>query len=361
MLNQELKNLNLPDPLRMNDGTYCDTTEKWEKRREEIIELFEKEVFGKTPKKPENVKYEIISTYEKAVAGFATYNRIKISFNTEKGEFSYEADLYLPNNVINVPLAIFLHFGDGPTCRVFPIEDLINANIAILAIRYEEIMVDKNDFSKGLAGMFLDDINNRKSHEWGAIGCWAYAVSCAVTVALTIDCIDSAKIALIGHSRLGKTSLWCAVQDTRISLAVINNSGNTGASLSRGNTGETIKENANRHPYWFEKDYAKYADNLDKMPFDQHFLVSAIAPRKIYICSRNRDHFASPKTEFLSAYASSKAYNLHNLDGLICDDNYPTANTFLDKGNIIYSICDGGHFLGRYEWDNIINILQNMD
>ncbi len=361
MLNLKLQTMlderNLPPILVNNDGTACDTKQKWPKRKKEILEIFEREVFGKMPQAPTDTKYEILSTYSSAAAGFAVYYRIKISFTTPKGPFSFEADMYIPRNVINVPCIVHLQFNDSPLHRVYPVEDIVKRGFATILVRYNDIMPDTNDFSKGLAGMYIEDVNNRKPEDWGAIGCWAFASSRVMDVIEQIDSINSKRVALVGHSRLGKTTMWCIANDDRFNLAVINASGNTGAALSRGNEGERIEYIVKHFPHWFTTNYYKYAGNEDKLPLDQHQIIAAIAPVNIYICSGNLDLWAAPKSEFLSAFAASEVFELLGKKGLVTPDELPVAETFLSDGDIAYSIHEGSHYIGSFEWKNIMDYM----
>lgn len=359
MIQEELKNRNLPKLLQMNDGTLCNTATLWEKRRAEILDLFSREVYGYMPTPPTDTTYHIISTYDDAVAGFAIYYRIRITFSTPKGPFSFDVEFYTPKTVIHVPLLLHLQFNDSPLHRVYPVEDIIKNGFATMLVRYCDIMPDKNDFSQGLAGMYLKGNQRESPTEWGAIGCWAFAASRIMDVIETMDFIDSKRVAIIGHSRLGKTAMWCAANDKRFALAVINASGNTGASLSRGNEGETIEDITKMFPHWFCENYYKYANHESEAPFDQHEIVAAIAPRGVYICSGDSDMWAGPKSEFLCALAASPVYEMLGLKGLVTPDAFPLSETCMGDGLLAYSVHSGGHYIGRFEWENIMKLMKN--
>ena len=131
-------------------------------------------------------------------------------------------------------------------------------------------------------------------------------------------------------------------------------------SISRGKKGETIKDITNQFPYWFCKNYQKYVNNEEKMPFDQHFLLAAIAPRSAYVSSAKEDDWADPESEFLSCVAASKVYKFLDLKGLVNDDKFPEAGTTLQEGNIGYHIRKGTHFLSRYDWQRFIEYMNDM-
>lgn len=357
MILEDLKNRNLPDVLRMDDGTRCDSAEKWEKRRAEILDLFAREVYGYMPEPPESVSCSVVGTCENAVAGFAMYYLLRISFETPKGHFSFDAELYIPTRVIKAPLLLHLQFRDSPLFRVWPVEDIIKNGFATVMVRYWDIMPDENDFSKGLAGMYLKG-TERQPTEWGAIGSWAFAASRVLDALESWDCIDTSRTAFVGHSRLGKTAMWCAANDPRFQLAVINGSGNSGASLSRGNEGETVEDITRVFPHWFCTNYYKYANRENEMPFDQHFILAALAPRSSYNCSGTDDLWAGPPSEFLCSVAASEVYEMLGMKGLCAPDRQPCAGDFFSDGTIAYSLHDGSHYIGRFEWENTMKFME---
>lgn len=359
MIAEKLKERCLPDVLRMNDGSACTGKRKWEQRRSEILDLFSREVYGYMPPAPERVKSTIISTYETAVAGFAAYYRIRISFDTPKGPFSFDAEVYLPTHIICAPVLLHLQFNDSPLFRVWPVEDIIKRGFATVMVRYQSIMQDKNDFSQGLAGMYLKE-NERGPSDWGAIGAWAFGASRVLDALEQWGCVDVQHTAVVGHSRLGKTAMWCAANDPRVQLAVINGSGNSGACLSRGNEGETVADITKMFPHWFCPNYWKYADHEREMPFDQHFLLAALAPRRSYNCSGSEDVWAAPFSEFLCSAAASRAYEMLGLPGLVAPDREPMPGDFFSDGYVAYSMHDGGHYIGRFEWENTMALMERI-
>jgi hypothetical protein len=174
----------------------------------------------------------------------------------------------------------------------------------------------------------------------------------------TLEEVDKARIAVVGHSRLGKTALWCAAQDERFIMGISNESGCSGAAISRGKKGERIRDIVKTFPYWFCENYKEYVDNEENMPFDQHFLISAIAPRYVYVSSAIGDEWADPESEFLSCVAASDVYELFGVKGLVTEDRLPEVGTKLHEGRIGYHLRGGTHYLSRYDWQGFMEFMR---
>ncbi len=335
----------LPALLTMADGAPVTSLREWRIRRSELLHLLSDQVYGFTPDAPEQVRSIVTSSDPAAFAGKATQQTRILSFNTPAGEFAFPISVIIPNTSGQHPLFVCIAFRPDIPDRYLPAEELIDCGYAVASFCYQDITSDDSRRT-GLALHYPIDPQNG----WGKIGMWAFAASRVLDHMLMQNDIARRHIAVCGHSRLGKTALWCAAQDERFSLAISNDSGCSGAALSRGKQGETIADITDRFPYWFCENYKKWRGREDEMPFDQHMLLSLIAPRNICIGSAEQDAWADPLSEFLSCCAVSEVYALHDLAGLHTPDRIPQADCALQSGTVGYHLRCGTHFLSRTDW-----------
>jgi len=179
---------------------------------------------------------------------------------------------------------------------------------------------------------------------------WAYAASRVLDYALTLEQIDSGRIFVAGHSRLGKTALWCAAQDERFAGVGVNNSGFGGMAVTRGKQGEQLRHLPVRIERWFCKNFLNWVDREDDMPFDQHMLGALVAPRLLAVCNAEEDIWADPRSEFMALVEASRAYDLLGLPGLAAPADYPEAPAQFPEGRVGYSLRRGTHFMSRADW-----------
>lgn len=357
MLLEALSERKLPDVFTFNNGEIANTPNLWLKRRAEIIEVLSREIYGFSPPPPEKVFSSVRQSDDSAFAGKAVQMVADLRFDTPKGEFSFPVNLIIPKSISPAPLLLHIAFRPYIPDRYYPVEEIIDNGFATASFCYNDVSSDTDDgFVGGLAGMYSG--SKRLPDEWGKISIWAWVAGRVMDYLQTLEEIDKNRIAIIGHSRLGKTALWCAAQDERFAMAVSNNSGCSGAALSRGNKGEQIKDILSSFKYWFCDNYQKYMENVEGMPFDQHFLLAAIAPRSVYVSSAKGDNWADPQSEFLSGVATSSVYELLGLRGLVTPDESPRPGTVLGEGRIGYHLREGTHFLSRYDWQRFMEYMQ---
>ena len=353
MLCEKLNMRRLPEVLIMNDGRRVQTPDDWRARRREIIELFSREEYGFTPAAPERVTGVIEpsipengwETDESAFANKAVQQAIRLTFDTPGGSFSFPMMLAVPKGVKKAPVFVCIAFRKAFPDRYLPVEEIIDHGFAVAAFCYKDVTDDSADFDK-LAALYPRD----EKTGWGKIGMWAFAASRVLDYLETRDDIDLSRVCVTGHSRLGKTALWCAAQDERFSMAVSNDSGCSGAALSRSDVGENISDITGRFPFWFCGNYQAWRGREAELPFDQHMLLALMAPRTVYVNSAQEDEWADPESEFLSCVAASEVWTALRVPGLITPDAMPELNQPLMDGGVCYHIRTGSHFHSRADW-----------
>ena len=338
-----------PDVLSIN-GKKAENKSEWKKRRQEILDLLSNEEYGFMPKKPERVWGNITDIQTKCAAGHGAVEFIDIHFDTPKGEFSFPIRYIYPTEKESSPTFVLLNFRPDLYDMYYPLEEIIDRGFAIACVNYQDVVSDNSDFTTGLASMY--PISNPQT-AWGKIGMWAFAASRIADYLEIRKETDIKNLAVIGHSRLGKTALWCGANDERFRFVISNGSGCCGAAYEREKIpeGETIAQITERFPFWFCKNFLKYSKNPEEREFEQHFLLALTAPRFVLIGSANRDLWADPYGEQLSCIGASPVWALYNKDGFIGPTEPAKVNESFDEGSIHYHLRDGIHFLSRRDWN----------
>ena len=394
LLKNEIEMRKLPDLFTHNDGTPV-TKETWEKRRAELKEILFREEYGFAPDAPAEVRVtETKPTNKNLCAGKVTGEYFNISFDTPKGEFSFPVCFFRPNFPIRVPgyaggsskppVIIHLNFRPNVPDTYFPLEEITDTGFAAAQIYYEDVSSDNGDMTNGLSGCYpqlkdgetpatTDDKDGvRGAEAWGKLRQWAWAASRLMDVLEKRDDIDTTKVVVAGHSRLGKTAMLAAACDERFAGGISNDSGCSGAAITRDKTGERVKEINKNFPYWFCPNYKKYLEKEYEMPFDQHFLAALIAPRILCVGSAAEDWWADPAREFMSAVLASRVYPMLDgkeipaLDALYDDancplDRYPdvTGEAFsMADHRVHYHVRPGTHYFSREDWNQYLAFLK---
>ena len=350
---KEIEKRNLPSLFKMKDGSPV-TPEKASERRTEMLEMLSEYVFGKMPER-NDIRFEVLKTDgQRCCAGKAVDKTVAITILCEV-PFTFTVRIHRPKKAEKVPFVIFPNFRKFVPDEYLPAEELIDRGVGFATFCYkEDISSDADDFSDGFAACFYPDGKRQTPDDCGKIALWAYACMRTLDYVLENENADETHIAVAGHSRLGKTALLTAACDTRFTHAYSNDSGCSGASLSRENKGETIADITRVFPYWFCPRYAEYAGRADALPLDQHFLLASIAPRHVMVGSAVEDKWADPDSEYLSCVAAGKFWELYGKKAFP-EKDCPETDGVITGQNIAYHRRSGVHFMSRTDWNRFLD------
>lgn len=351
MMKELLDARGLPELMRMADGSPV-TARNWPQRRQEIFGILEDQLFGRLPQKPFTQSCELVMEERKYYHGGKSILRVyKLTVEVEGKPFSWRFWYSIPKANLPVPLFLLPCFTRLLPVDSLPTEEIIDGGYGICCFDYQEVSSDDNDFTNGLAALFYPD-GVRRAHDGGKIALWAWAASRILDQLLQMPEIDSQKILIVGHSRLGKTALWAGAADPRFGGVISVHSGCGGAAIARGNTGEKVADITKNFGFWFAPAYAAYAGKEETMPFDQHFLLALAAPRRLYVESAAGDLWADPLGEYLDCLAVSPLYETLGLRGAEVAE--PQDDMLLHGGDVGYSRRPGTHFFTRLDWQRIM-------
>lgn len=382
----------LPDPLLMFDGTKVANSGQWIKnRRPELIALFQHYMYGRPPAAPTTISTAIHRVDPNYFNGKATKKEVTISFGPPQAP-KIELLLVVPNNPTGnmtgkppgpKPIFLGINFcgnhtllndptialptawmpehcpgcrdhqatdaGRGSQKEVWAVEQTIDRGYALACFYCGDIDPDRNDFSDGVHPFYAAPGQvGREPHDWGTIAAWAWGMQRAVDYLVTNPEIDKARIALVGHSRLGKTSLLAGALDERVALIIPHQAGCGGTAPSRHNVGETVKQINDRFPHWFCDEFKKFNDQVERLPFDQNCLVALCAPRPVLLSNAQEDTWADPEGQFRVLQGADAVYRLLGSKGLD-GRSLPEVDRLLDTP-LGYYIRPGKHAMTTGDW-----------
>ncbi len=350
----------LPDPLVFANGTRVRDAAAWTRRREELIHLYETDIFGRIPADAPKVRWT------KAPMQGTPPGDSGTTFVTGQIGEGREAprmmlSINYPQGVRRpIPMILAIQFGGGaavpgqpapsPPIPSPPVADEILAHgWGYATLGYLDIQPDKVDtFDKGVIGA-TPSSKDRKPDSWGAISAWAWGISRAIDYLEQDPRIDRTRIALHGHSRLGKTALWASALDPRIAVVYASCPGEMGASLSRRDFGETVDDMAQNFPYWFSPSFQQWAGRWNDMPVDAHTLIALSAPRGVFVTGGTQDQWADPKGEFLAEVAAGPVFTLLGAHDLGVT-SFPPVDTPVVEGALGWYYHTGPHAATKEDW-----------
>ena len=305
-----------------------------------------------------NRSFKLVNEDKNAMGGSATLRQVDISISSEGKSLDIHLTFFVPNNATKPVPAYLLIDNRGPQntdptrqlkSEFWPAEEVIARGYAIAVFSNADVDPDNFDeFKNGIHGLL--DRGGRQPDSWGTIAAWAWGASRCMDYFETDKDINSKKVAVVGHSRGGKTALWAAAEDQRFAMAVSNESGCGGAALARRRYGETVSRINNAFPHWFCTNYRKWSDNEDSMPVDMHMLIALIAPRAAYVTSASEDLWADPRGSYLSLYHSLPVFQLYEKNTIL-PEKMPPLNRQIIRGKLAYHVRDGAHNMLLKDWN----------
>ena len=382
----------LPDPLTTFDGRKVETRDQWEKERKpELKALFQHYMYGSFPA-PVPVSAQERRSDPAALGGKATLREITLKL----GPKGYPLNLLLvvPNKRSGPsPVFLGLNFtgnhtlvndpavalpttwmrqgkgdevvnnratekGRGKNIGTWALEQSIDRGYAVATVYYGDIFPDKADFNDGVFLLFHPAQPGQKSPGDtlpGAITMWAWGLHRVIDYLVTVPELDKSRIAVTGHSRLGKTALLAAAFDERIALAIPHQAGcgGTGPSRSKNPKAESVQRINTSFPHWFDDNFKKFNEANDRIPFDQNCLVALCAPRPVLYTNGIEDQWANPDGQFEMLKAASPVYKLCGAEGVGATEMPPLGK--LVDTRLGYYIRSGPHVSDPDYWKTFLD------
>ena len=385
----------LPDPLVDAAGQRV-TRETWPARRRELLDLFAREVYGRTPAGLPALTTTVAEDDTPVAGGLAIRRQVVLATPGTPTTAGIHVLIYRPAAASGrVPVFLSLNFrgnhavtddpaillgtawlpdddpgvvdhratdrARGTDAARWPLETILGHGYALVTAYYGDIYPD---YTEGYETSFIARLarpatahrgagaGDRGPDEWGAIGAWAWGLSRMLDYVETDPHLDATQVAVLGHSRLGKAALWAGAQDERFAMVISNESGCGGAALSKRVYGETVEAINRSFPHWFALNFRKYNGREADLPLDQHELLALVAPRPLYVASAVEDRWADPKGEFLALADADPVYALLGVAGLGTRE-MPAVDHPVGTG-VRYHVRSGPHDVRPYDWEQYV-------
>lgn len=371
----------LPDPFIMMDGTQIKTKEDWyNKRRPELKKLFQHYIYGYLPQKPQ-MNARVIKEDPNLFHGKATYKEITLELLLPYSKTHIiNVALFVPNNRKS-PVPVFIaanscgnhtlvdynnitvieqswihqscqkrYLRRGSRSEKWEVENTIEHGYALASFAVSDLDPDKNDWTDGIHSDYTNPPGD-KNTRWGTLAAWAWGILRLVDYLETDSDIDTNRICVTGWSRRGKSALFAAAMDERIDLVVPHMSGTGGMALSRMNPSESVARINKKFPHWFNDNFVKFGQDVERLPVDQHLLIALVAPRPLLDNEGMKDSWASPHLALEAMKAASPVYELLGVKGIIGDGVVCDTIGNVKMGRLLQYQRDTGHTLNINYWN----------
>jgi len=385
----------LPDLLLLRDGQRVTTKEAWlAQRAPELRALVQHYEYGVMPPKPEKLEARVLRVDKEALGGKATLKEIDV--RTTKPDAQVHLMVVVPNaRQKPVPCFLGLNFagnyallndpviqmpkgwvperysgapanrageaGRGKQIDTWALEQSIDRGYAVATFYNGDVISDKAEIAREQLKGFVPTGKSAEDNDAPAtIAAWAWGFSRMIDHLVTDPDIDAKRIAVVGHSRNGKTALLAAAMDERIALAIPTQAGCGGTAPcrvapalaeSKANnrpTAETVAVINKSFPHWFCGNFKQFNDAPERLPFDQHALMALCAPRPLLISNATEDLWANPAGQFDMVRAADPVYQLVAGSGCAAK-TMPEIGTLVDS-KLGYYIRTGPHSMTSSDW-----------
>ena len=355
---------NVPELMTAFSGEKIASVEQWETvRAPELLEEFTAEEYGRRPtERPAALAFENAEPDKMMMDGKAIRKRIRAMYAGPYGGGSFTFTAFIPEGERPVPAFVFI-CNRNPVENIdpervnksgfWPAEEIVARGYAAIAFWNGDIAPDRN--TGNTIGVFaaFDDVaaNRRKADSWGTLSAWAWGASRVMDWIETEPTLDAKHVAVVGHSRGGKTALVAGVYDKRFAMACSNDSGCSGAKLNHIDLpkSEHVAQIEKNFTYWFCRNYIMHVNAETEWRVDQHEFIALMAPRLVCIASATEDLWAGPEGEYWSGVLASPAWELYGKKGLV-SSGFPPPEKPLQDGCISYHLRTGTHNLTPYDW-----------
>ena len=339
----------VPNVLTSDAGERIATREQWERlRRPEVARTLMECEYGVRPvERPSDLTFAEMAVPETCYGGKAVRKHVRASYSGPGGKDEIRFSVWIPKR--GDPAPVFVHSSPRPSetaddpngprpIYLLPVEDIVSRGFAVVAYCNQDVAADWTGPDVATNGAFKvfgpQDLKDRKPTEWGILSAWAWGMSRILDWVETEPLLDAKRVAAVGLSRNGKTALLAGAFDTRFAMTISCCSGCSGAKLNHMplHGAERIKDIMIASK-WFCPNYAAFVGREMEMPFDQHWLLSLVAPRILYVSSAAEDAWAGPRGERASLEMSLPVWDL-----------------FGATGNVAYHMRTGGHAITREDW-----------